>query len=153
MKNKANFKSIKSTVTTCSMGTYNDLHPKTQNGTKPNKANLPVAAKRSEDGKPISNTLKPSLFSGKDAFSQKLFFAKRTQFQRVKSVASNCYRKVYDALLQKRNEPKRTQLKPIKANYFMVNLAISAQPTPENKPKPNPIQTQTKPIFSLPIVV
>ena len=59
---------------------------------------------------------KPSDIPGKDAFSQKLFFAKRTQFERPKSVASNCCRKVYDALQTKRNEPKRTQLKPIKAN-------------------------------------
>ena len=106
MKNKANFNSINFTATSCSTATYNDLSPKTQNGTNPNEANL----------KPIPNTLKPSDISDKPANPQKLFFAKRTQFERPKSVASNCCRKVYDALQTKRNEPKRTQLKPIKAN-------------------------------------
>ncbi len=63
-------------------------------------------------------TTKTSLLLGEPANSKKLFYGKRTQFQGVKSVASNCCRKVYDALLRKRNEPKRTQLKPIKANFF-----------------------------------
>ncbi|HEG44428.1 MAG TPA: hypothetical protein ENH94_10305 [Phycisphaerales bacterium] len=39
MKNKANFNSIKLTVTSCDTVIYNALSPKTQNGTKPNKAN------------------------------------------------------------------------------------------------------------------
>ena len=106
MKNKVNFNSVKLTATSYSERAYNDLSPKTQNGTKPNKPNL----------KPISNTIKPSLFSEESANPQNLFFAKRTQFQGVKSVASNCYRKVYNALQSKGNEPKRTQLKPIKPN-------------------------------------
>ncbi|MCK5581605.1 MAG: hypothetical protein KAJ18_10085 [Candidatus Omnitrophica bacterium] len=40
MKNKANFNSAKLTVTSCSTVNYNDLSPKTQNGTKPIKANF-----------------------------------------------------------------------------------------------------------------
>ena len=45
MKNETNLNSLKSTLTTYDRGTYNVLHPKTQNGTKPNKAN-------SKKGKP-----------------------------------------------------------------------------------------------------
>ena len=123
MKNKANFNSPKFTATSYSTVVYNAFPQKTKNGTKPNKANL----------KPISNTLKPSLLLGEPAISQNLFYGKRTQFQRVKSVASNCYRKVYDALLQKRNEPKRTQLKPIKANLKPNNRKELTNRTYQNK--------------------
>ena len=35
MRNKANLSSQKLTATTCSIGTYNDLHPKSQKGAKP----------------------------------------------------------------------------------------------------------------------
>ena len=40
MKNEANLKPNKFTANPYSRGTYSDLRPKTQNGTKPNKANL-----------------------------------------------------------------------------------------------------------------
>ena len=103
LRNEPNLSSQKLTANPCGIEGYNDFHPKTKNGTNPNEPNL----------KPILNTPKTSLLPDKPANLKKLFFAKRTQFERPKSVASNCYRKVYDALLQKGNEPKRTQLKPI----------------------------------------
>ena len=40
MKNEANLNSQKFTATPYNIGGYNDFHPKTQNGTKPNEANL-----------------------------------------------------------------------------------------------------------------
>jgi hypothetical protein len=140
MKNKANSNRQKFTATPCNIGGYNVFSPKTKNGTKPNKANLRQSRRSlGEDGKPISNTAKPSDIPGKGAFPQKLFFAKRTQFERPKSVASNCYRKVYNALLPKGNEPKRTQLNPIKANFptdrLTILFATAATPPFYHQPK------------------
>ena len=54
LRNKPNFNHSKRIASTYSNGSYNVLQPKPKNGANPNKANLPVAAKRSEDGKPIS---------------------------------------------------------------------------------------------------
>ncbi len=45
MKNKANLNSLNLTLNSCSRVVYNVFRPKTQNGTKPNKANLKPISK------------------------------------------------------------------------------------------------------------
>ena len=108
MKNEANLNNRKFTPTPYNIGGYNDFHPKTQNGTKPNEANL----------KPISEMENPRLPKDKKN-------GKRTQFRQPNSTATSCYKETYNALQPKRNEPKRTQLKPIKANFKISKTRFS----------------------------
>ncbi|HEG44148.1 MAG TPA: hypothetical protein ENH94_08890 [Phycisphaerales bacterium] len=120
MKNKANFNSVKFTATSYNTVVYNASQPKPKNGTKPNKANpKPILARRPPG-------VVTSTKTGNSANLQKLFFAKRTQFRQPNSTATACNKVTYNALRPKGNEPKRTQLKPIKAN-------------------PNPIISRSKP--------
>ncbi len=175
MKNKANFNSVKLTATSYSERAYNDLSPKTQNGTKPNKANLkPISniltlfvrsfgslqgaslrssevvrvVRRAMDDWPATpqgdkRTTKTSLFSGMTPIPQKLFYGKRTQFRQPNSTANSCNKVTYNALRPKGNEPKRTQLKPIKANLFVLLLSTFYRSTLSGQ-RP---ATQTNPIF------
>jgi len=126
MKNKANCNHSNITATPCNIGTYNDLQPKTKNGTKPNKANFFTASN------PLfSSSLWPSVFlfflCGKVVKLKKLFFAKRTQFRQPNSTANSCNKVTYNALQPKGNEPKRTQLKPIKPNPNPISKPQCAQ--------------------------
>ena len=88
----------------------------------------------------FESTIKPSLSSGMIPISQKLFYGKRTQFERPKSAASNYSKTVYNALLPKGNEPKRTQSKPIlarnffrKSPVFQKNLNMKSKPNFKNQ--------------------
>ncbi len=70
MKNKANLKPNKFTANPGSRGTYNVSRPKTQNGTKPNEANL----------KPISKWKIPR-FSG-ETQTKNFFMESKANFRR-----------------------------------------------------------------------
>ena len=63
MRNEANLNSQKFTATPYNIGGYNDSHPKTQNGTKPNEANFfttsnPIFVRNFGSGQGVS--LRPS---------------------------------------------------------------------------------------------
>ena len=107
MRNKANFNRPNLTANPCSRYTYNDLHPKTQNGTKPNKANL----------KPIPNTLKPSPFSGEPPFSSTLICKNKPNFPTQRITATTCKRSTYDDLHPQTNKKNKPNTNPIKPNF------------------------------------
>ena len=69
MRNKANFNGVKLTATSCCKKAYNDLSPKTKNGTNPNKANFKNAQFRltliaiSVTVMPLSNSIRKEKLS------------------------------------------------------------------------------------------
>ncbi len=106
MKNEANLNKAKFTVTSCGRGAYSVLQPETQNGTNPNEANL----------KPIPNTLKPSLFSGKGTLSRNLFLRNKANFNHP-NITPTPYDRVTYSYLQPNpkngTNPNKANLKPI----------------------------------------
>ncbi len=121
LRNEPNFNNANSTANPYSSDIYNDLQPKPKNGTNPNEANFKKEKPQHSSETQTKNFFMESKANFRNAnspvFQNNKKSGKRTQFQGVKSAASNCCRKVYNALLPKGNEPKRTQLKPIKANF------------------------------------
>ena len=113
MKNKANLNNSEFTATSCNIGGYSDLRPKTQNGTNPNKPN----------SKPISwlpqNHLLLVSIRVHSWFQQIKKMENEPNFNESGLAATNANRNTYNGFCPKkpkRNEPKRTQSKPISAS-------------------------------------
>ncbi len=107
MKNKANFKDPNLTATYYGTVGYNVSHPKTQNGTNPNKANL----------KPISNTIKPSLLLGEPSFSRNLFLRNEPNFNYSNIIATSYITVIYNALQTK----LQNGTNPNEPNFFTTS--------------------------------
>ncbi|HEG44243.1 MAG TPA: hypothetical protein ENH94_09365 [Phycisphaerales bacterium] len=171
MKNKANLSNQKFTANPCGMEVYNDLQPKTQNGTKPNKANffttpnllfvrsfgfLQGASLRSSEVVQVvrramddwlatpqgsKRATKTSFFSGEPAFLQNLFLRNKANFNSVKLTATSYNTVAYNT---SKTKPKNGA-NPNKPNQSQFqnpqNRRLSEVLTKGNKPK----QTQFKP--------
>jgi hypothetical protein len=121
MKNEANLKAKYLIVTTCSRVCYNVFRPKTQNGTKPNKANFNLCLKVYNISVNSSRctsglVVQPALFPGIPAFLRNFFSESKPIFPAPRPVLTH--------------ETKGTY----------TNL--SPQNRKKSKPNPNPIQTQ-----------
>ena len=132
MKNKANLNSPKFTATSYSTKVYNALQPKTQNGTKPNKANL----------KPTPNTLNPHFFQEKPSFLLPLICKSKPNFENQEITASTCKRETYTNL-----HPQPTR----KANPIQTQSAALIswrkpfqEPTPHHHERKMSIGHQTQ---------
>ena len=108
MKNEANFNSLKLTATTCNIGGYNDSHPKTQNGTKPNEANFFTSPR------PHFNA---ELFAGNAHYLQNLFLRNKPNFNHSNITATSYVTLGYDTSQTKPknganpNKPNQSQFK------------------------------------------
>ena len=136
MKNKANFTSLKITASPYSRTTYNYLSTKTQNGTKPNKANLkPILARRpvgvvvfnkkrkipplNPNPYPLTpNNRIPSLFPDKPLKSHNLFMGFKPNFPDQRNTANSCCESAYSNLLPKFRQKNKPNTNPNKANFF-----------------------------------
>ncbi|KKK56447.1 hypothetical protein LCGC14_3064440, partial [marine sediment metagenome] len=133
LRNKANSATSKLTITYCSRGTYNDLQTKPQNGANPNKPNL----------KPISNTLKPSLFPEKPSFLLPLICKNKPNFTNPRITATYCSRSAYDDLLPELRQKNKPNTNPNKPNFLLSTFYRLLSRAKGPQPKPNPIQTQS----------
>ncbi len=129
MKNKANFKSIKFTTTPCNIGGYSDLHPETQNGTKPNKANLRQSRRSlGEDGNPIlarrpvgvvifTNTTKHSLLLGEPSFLEQLFLESKPNFPNPRPILTRETERAYNNLRPQNHKKSKPKANPIQTQF------------------------------------
>lgn len=139
MKNKANLNRQKFTATSCSTVNYNDFSPKTQNGTKPNKANFrQVASKPWRRRMPISNTTKPSLLLGKRTLLGNLYLRNKPNFNHSNIIATSYTTVVYNDLQTKPknganpNKPNQSQFQKPKNHRFQRNPAGKTNPIKAN---------------------
>ena len=105
MKNEANLKPNNLTATSCGRVTYNDFYPKTQNGTKPNEANLKPILKR-----------ETRAFTG-NTLPKNLFMRNEPNFKSPKFTANPCNRTVYNTFTPKTKNGTNPITNPIKANF------------------------------------
>ena len=113
MKNEANFNNLNSTATTCPAMAYNDLSPKTQNGTKPNEANLnPILARRPPGV--VTSTKTGNSATLKNFFSRNKANSINSGFT-TSPCSSSTYTNLPSEFQQKSKpnpNPKQTQYKP-----------------------------------------
>ena len=95
MRNKANFKDPYLTASTFNRDTYNDSHPKTKNGTNPNKPNFktersPVFQKNKKmENEPNLSDPKVLQVTALKRFITLFFKRKRTQTNPIKPIKAN----------------------------------------------------------------
>ncbi len=102
MKNKANLKPNKFIATLCSRTTYSVLHPKTQNGTKPNKAN--------------SKKEKPQTKS--ETQTKDFFMESKANFKNQQSTATTCITEVYINLHPQFHQKSKPNPNPIQSQFL-----------------------------------
>ena len=110
-RNKPNFNTSNITATSYSTVGYNAFQRITKNGTNPNKANP----------KPISNTTKPSLFSGGSWVFKNTFSGKQTQFPESENPYNYLQKRYLQRFTPPNQQKKQTQSKP-KANPIKANF-------------------------------
>ncbi len=152
MKNEANLKSQKFTATSCSIGGYNVLNPKTQNGTKPNKANLRQSRRSlGEDENPISKTENPSLFQGEHSLLLNLLLRNKPNFNHPKIPATSYITVAYNIFQRNPknganpNKPNQSQFQSLQ--FLRQKTRNNLAKNKEMKSKPN-FFTTPKPHFS-----
>ncbi|HEG42847.1 MAG TPA: hypothetical protein ENH94_02245 [Phycisphaerales bacterium] len=123
MKNEANLNSQKFTATPYNIGTYNDFHPKTQNGTNPNEPNFktPFPSPDSDGGdkkcRAQATRRETSLFLGTPSFLLPLICKNKPNFQTQRNTATPCSGGTYNDFYPPAHKKSKPNSNPIKANF------------------------------------